>query len=254
MNLQNLRNKHQGKMAFVLGAGPSLRFIDPDKLKDYVVFTVNSAILKAPDCDYFVTDDDGVSTWNYWLKTAKESRCTKLLYKDKLKDKVSHLRPEEVLFFEHRQWATIDSNTKELVYHKENLKLTEDPDVGLIGARSSQATALHFAYIMGCDPIVLLGHDCCYDGRFRYFWQFPNENKAIQYQGLVESNPNKGLLKGKPVDKHCIAYDLYWQHFVETNPDSVNGRIIYVSPTGVLDVFPKMTIDEVLSVFKERVK
>ena len=251
MMLDDLRNKHKGKMAFVAGAGPSLRFIDPDSIKDYVVFTANSAILKFPNCDYFVTDDDGVCSWNYWLSTAKESKCTKLLYEKKLKGRTDHFRPEEVRFFDHRQWATPDSNGK-LVYHKENLKLTEDPNFPIIGSRTSQATALHWAYIMGCDPIVLLGHDCCYEGRNRYFWQFPGENKAIQYKGLVESSPDRGLLKGKPIDKHCEAYDLYWNHFVEVNPESKKGRIIYVSPIGILDVFPKNTIEEVIEKYKER--
>jgi len=253
MNLKELQNKHKGQMAFVAGAGPSLRLVDPKLLKDYVVFTANSAILKFPDCDYFVTDDEGVCTWNYWIHTVKNSRCTKLLYEKKLKDRVDHLRPEEVVLFDHRQWAT-PNNRGELVYHKENLKLTEDAEFPIIGSRSSQATALHWAYIMGCDPIVLLGHDCCYEGRNRYFWQFPGETRAIQYQGFVESNPNRGFIKDKPVDKHCVAYDLYWQHFAEVNPDAAKGRIIYVSPNGILDVFPKRTLEEVLEQYKERTK
>lgn len=253
IDLIKLKNKHKGKMAFVVGAGPSLRLVNPNLLKDYVIFTANSGILKFPDCDYFVTDDEGVCSWNYWLTTAKNSKCTKLLYEKKLKGKDSHFRQDETLFFDHRQWATPDSKGN-LVYHKENLKLTEDPEFPIIGSRTSQATALHWAYIMGCDPIVLLGLDCCYEGRNRYYWQFPGENKAIQYKGFVESSPDRGLLKNKPVDKHCVAYDLYWRHFVEINPDSVNGRIIYVSPTGILDVFPKMTLDDVLKIYGERKK
>lgn len=252
MSLEEFRNKHKGKMAFVAGAGPSLRHIKPETISPYVVFTANSGVLKYPNCDYFVTDDDGVCTWNYWNKTVRESRCTKLLYEDKLKSKVSNLRPEEVRLFKHRQWATQTKNGLE--YHKENLRLTEDPNYPIIGARSSQATALHWAYIMGCDPIVLLGLDCCYEGRNRYFWQFPGEPKAIQYVGSVESNPNQGLLKNKPVDKHCVAYDLYWKHFAEVNPEALNGRIIYVSPIGILDIFPKMTIEDVIIKYGERLK
>lgn len=253
MNLVDLKNKHKDKLAFVVGAGPSLRFIDPELLKPYVILTANSGILKFPDCDYFVTDDDGVCTWNYWLETAKNSRCTKLLYGSKLKGKTEHLRSEEVIFFDHRQWATPQSNGQ-LLYHKENLKLTDDPEYPIIGSRSSQATAMHFAYIMGCDPIVLLANDCCYEGRNRYYWQFPGEPKAIQYRGLVESSPNRGLIKNKPVDTHCVAYNLYWDHFVEMNPEVSKTRIIYVSPTGILDVFPKMTIEQVLINFGERKK
>lgn len=253
MELKGLKDKYKGKMAFVAGAGPSLRFIDANLINDYVILAANSAILKFPNCDYFVTDDEGVSTWNYWLTTARDSKCIKLLYEKKLRGRTDHFRPEEVLFFDHRQWAT-PNEKGELIYHKDNLRLTEDPEFPIIGSRSSQATALHFAYIMGCDPIVLIGHDCCYEGRRRYFWQFPNEKQAVQYQGTVHSVPDRGLMKNKPVDKHCVAYDLYWQHFVETNPESVNGRILYVSPTGILDVFPKRTLEDVMKQYGERKK
>jgi hypothetical protein len=253
MNIKDIKNKHLNKMAFVCGAGPSLRFINPDILKEYVIFAANSAILKFPECDYFVTDDDGVCSWNYWRITAKNSRCKKLLYADKMRNKVSDLRPQEYLLFEHRQWATLQKDGS-LLYHKENLKLTEDPEIPIIGARTSTATALHFAYIMGCDPIVLLGCDSCYEGKNRYYWQFPGEPKAIEYFGRFFSSPDQGLKKGKPVDKHCVGFDLYWQHFAEINPEVSKNRIIYVSDTGIVDVFPKMKIDEVLSQYSERKK
>lgn len=253
MTLSSLKDKHKGKLAFVAGAGPSLRHISPSITKDYVTFTANSGILKFPDCDYFVTDDDGVKTWNYWQITARDSKCTKLLYEEKLKNHVGHFRPEEVVFFDHRQWATPQPGGG-LLFHKENLKLTEDPEIPIIGARTSQATAMHFAWIMGCDPIVLLGHDCCYEGKNRYFWQFPGETRAIEYNNRIFSTPNQGTIKDKPVDIHCVQMNLYWNHFAEVNPEATKGRIIYVSPIGILDVFPKMTMEEVLNQYGSRKK
>jgi len=252
MNLKDLKDKHKGKLAFVTGAGPSLRFIDPQLIKPYVTLTSNSSLLKFPDCDYFITDDDGVKTWNYWQITARDSKCIKLLYQDKLTNCVSHLRPEEIIFFQHRQWAT--PSKEGLIYHKENVKLTDDPEFPIIGARTSAATALHFAYILGCDPIVLLGCDCCYEGTNRYYWQFPGQPKAIEYNNRVFSTPDKGLLKGKPVDTHCVNFDIYWHHFVEMNPEVSKNRIIYVSKTGILDVFPRMTLEEVLTKYGDRTK
>ena len=253
MNLKDLKDKHQGKLAFVCGAGPSLRHIDPEQIAPYVTFTANSSLLKFPECDYFVTDDDGVRSWNYWRITAHNSRCMKLLYKDKMKKEVGNLRPQEYIFFEHRQWATPQPNG-ELLYHKENLKLTDDPEFPIIGSRTSAATALHFAYIMGCDPIVLLGCDCCYEGRNRYYWQFPNQPKAIEYNNRIFSSPDQGLKKEKPVDKHCVSFDIYWNHFVEINPEVSKTRIIYVSENGILDVFQKMTLTEVLAKYGDRKK
>lgn len=253
MNLVDLKDKHKGKLAFVSGAGPSLRFIDSDRLSPYVIFAANSAVLKFPNCDYFVTDDDGVKAWNYWQTTVRDSRCIKLLYEDKLKNQVAHLRSEEIIFFSHRQWATPQKNG-ELLYHKENVKLTEDPEFPIIGSRTSAATALHFAYIMGCDPIVLLGCDCCYEGRNRYFWQFPNQPRAVENNNRIFSIPDKGMKNGKPVDNHCVSFDLYWQHFVEMNPEVSKNKIIYVSETGILNVFDKMKLDNVLEIYGNRKK
>ena len=39
--VDELLDKHKGQMAFILGAGPSLRMHDMSALDDYVTFTVN---------------------------------------------------------------------------------------------------------------------------------------------------------------------------------------------------------------------
>jgi hypothetical protein len=248
MNINELQDKHKGKLAFVVGAGPSLHFQNVAPLKDYVTLTVNSSILKIPDCDYYVSDDEGVSRWNYFQETARESKCIKLLYKEKLKDHVSHLRPEEVVLFDHKWWYNPNGNQ----YNFDGLKLTKEASAPIIGARTSAGTALHFAYIMGCDPIVLVGCDCCYSGRNRYFWMFPGEKKAIEQNNRVFSTPNRGTIKGKPVDNHCVSFEEYWTHLARVNAGEAN--IIYASEGGILDCFPKMTLPQVLEKYGDRKK
>lgn len=249
MKLEDLQNKHAGQMAFVIGAGPSLHFQDVSPLKDYITLTTNSGILKVPDCDYYVTDDHGVSTWNYWRDTARQSRCIKLLYETKLKEHVAHFRKEEVLFFGHKTW--FDPKTKS--YPEGGLVMTKEAAKPIIGARTSLATTIHWAYIMGCDPIVLLGADCCYHGNKRYFWQFPGETKAFQMNGQhVFSTPNRGKKEGQPVDMHCVDFLDYWRQFADINKETAN--IIYASEGGILKCFPIMTLPEVLEKYKDRRK
>lgn len=251
MHLRDFKNKHKGKLGFVVGAGPSLRHVETDSLKDYVVFTANSGLLKFPNCDYFVTDDAGVCSWNYWQVTAKQSKCIKLLYREKLQGYESIFRPEEVLFYDHVGWASPGPNG--LIYHKENVVMTDDPEKPIMGARTSAASAMHIAYIMGCDPIVLLGMDGCYEGRNRYYWQFPNQPKAVEYNNRIFSSPNRGLLRDKPVDNHCVAYDLYWSHFAEMNPSLMQGKILNASG-GIVEVFPRISLSEVLKTYGDRKK
>ena len=236
--MTDLQNRHQNKMAFILGAGPSLHFQDISPLKDYVTFTVNSGILvvpnRLPDCDYFVTDDQGVKNWNYYKETACNSHSIKLLFKAKLENVKSHFRSDEVVLFNHKSWYEPSNNT----WREGGGTLTRDAEAPIVGARTSFATAIHFAYIMGCDPIVLLGCDCCYHGNKRYFWQFPGEQKGYQYYGRdVFSSPNRGRINGSPVDNNCVDFLEYWAKFAEVNKNNANIR--YASRGGILKSFGK---------------
>lgn len=247
--LKDLENKHEGEMGFVIGAGPSLHFQDVSDLINYVTITANSGILKIPDCDYFVSDDQGIRSWNYYSDTAKKSRCLKILYKNKLSDSLKHFRKGEVVLFNHKTWY--DPRKKK--YYEDGLVMTKDAEAPIIGARTSLATAVHWAFIMGCDPIVLLGCDCCYKGNKRYFWQFSGERKGFQTNGMpIYSTPNRGSRVGKPVDDHCVDFLSYWSQFAEINRDRAN--IIYASEGGILNCFPKMKLDEVLREYRDRTK
>jgi hypothetical protein len=94
--------------------------------------------------------------------------------------------------------------------------------------------------------------DNCFEDNKRYFWQFENENKASFLNGSINLKPNRGFLKNKQVDEHCVDYNLYWQHFKEVNEEFCHGRIINCSVNGILDVFPKVEIQNVLAKFGDR--
>ena len=247
MKLEELQDKHKGQLCFVVGAGPSLHFQDLQPLKKHVVIAVNSGILKVPDCDYFVSDDEGAATWNYYKETARKSKCIKLLYEAKLKKHVTHFDPEQVILFQHKTWY--DLKTKK--YLEGGGDMTKEAIAPIIGARTSLATALHFAYIMGCDPIVLLGADCCHRDGKRYFWQYPGEARAFQAgRGSLHFAADRGRLEGKPVDSHCVEFIDYWNQFAQANAGRAN--IIYASEGGILKCFPSMTLDEVLKAYREK--
>lgn len=232
---------HKGTPCFIAGASPSLRHIDCNTLKNCLVFAVNSAVLKFPSANYFVSDDAAITSWNYWKVAYANTSCTKFLYRKKF---VALDLPErdDIVFYDHREYATHDSQG--LVYHLDNLVVYSDASIPVIGARSSVASAVNIAHIMGCDPIVLIGHDCCYEGNKRYFWQFDGENKAVEARNRVYSTPDRGTINGSPVDGHCVDYKLYWQHFMQVNNDKIN--IIDASSNSILNTFKKSTIADVL--------
>ncbi len=245
--LKHLSNIHEGSMAFVIGSGPSLHFQEISPLKDYVTITVNSSILKVPNSDYFVSDDEGIQNWNYYKETLKNSSCVKLLYKQKLSSSVKHL--DNVLLFDHKTWY--DARARK--YCEGGIDMSKNPNDPIIGARTSLATAINWAYIMGCSPIVLLGADCCYYERYRYFWQFPGEKKAIPLNNQkIHSFPDKGKRDGKGIDTHCDDFIKYWDQFAHANKNKVD--IIYASEGGILKCFPSMKLIEVLEKYKDRAK
>lgn len=235
MKVSDFKNKHKGEIAFLLGAGPSLHYLDVDLIKDYVCIAVNSGIAKYPSCDVFVSDDQDIKSWNYY-KTVEKSFCIKFLYKKKFENKCDNL--EKTILFEHKSWFSPENKS----YNFDGLKLTKEEPI--VGARLSMASALHIAYIMGCDPIVLLGNDCQLKDGKRYYWQFPGEQKQYRIKGrkFTHQTQNRGFNKDSFVE--------YWNYFAEANKDS-DVTIIDASDS-CLDCFPKMSIKEILDKYGEK--
>ena len=65
--------------------------------------------------------------------------------------------------FDHKSWFSPEDKS----YNLDGLKLTKQEPI--VGARVSMGSAVHLAFLMGCDPIVLLGNDCQLKNGKRYF-------------------------------------------------------------------------------------
>lgn len=238
MEVKDLVDIHKGKIGFVVGAGPSLHFQDTDLLKDHVTITTNSALAKIPSCDYFLSDDWACTGWDYFWKL-KGLPCIKLFYDAKLKNRTKDLEginPEEIVWYSHRQWHPRKPDC---------LELSKDPNVPIIGSRTSAGSAVHFAYLMGCDPIVLLGCDCCYsDERYRYYWQYPDETNCRPVARIpLQLSPTRKM-EGKWVDHHSEDFIKYWlQLSKQTQKQGIN---VINASGGLMKGFPKMKLEEVL--------
>ena len=252
MELRELQDKYKDKTGFVIGAGPSLHFQDVEPLKEYVTIAVNSGLAKAPFCNYFVSDDIGVQHYNYYLQLLPDLTCIKLLYKDKLENHVCHLKRNEIVWFKHKWWY----DPKNKKYNPTGLVLTKDAELPIVGARTSSGTAIHILYIMGCNPIILLGIDCCYgvnEPRKRYFWQYDGEYRVarITTHEPVFAFANKGFYKNTkyPIDSHGRDFLQYWDAFVQQNKSTPDLHIINASG-GILEAFERMSLEKVLEKYR----
>jgi len=243
LDLSEFKNKHVGEIAFILGAGPSLHNFPVNLLKPHITFAVNSSIMKFPQSSYFVSDDSAAADWNWFQSTLKQHRGTKFLLKPKLENLVEHLDDNEISWFDHVEEHSPDFNPNCDTGYK-----FEEADGKIIAARTSAGTAVHLAWIMGCRKIVLVGCDAChYEGK-RYFWQFPGEKKAFRPN---HSKPpwltaDKGIVKGRHVDQHCLDFCSYWKKVADNNKDLLDN-VYCISDIGILDVFPKASLKQILN-------
>jgi len=230
---------HKNELCFIYGAGPSLHFIDCKPLEKYVAFAVNSGVIKTKRCDYFLSDDIGVSKWSYYTELLPKLNCKKLLYKEKLKHYHSHL--DNVFLFDHTWWFSPFDRR----YNYDGLILNKTGPI--IGARTSMGSAVHFAYIMGCNPIVLLGNDCCLKDGKRYFWQYPGEDAPHRVAGekFTNQTQNLGFSQQDFVE--------YWTCFGQMNKKIIGKEVEIIDCSeSILDCFMKMNVEEVLKKYGDK--
>ena len=238
--MKHLRDKHKGQMAFLIGGGTSLISVNEERLRDYITITVNSGILFCPCCDYFVSDDPAISNWTYY-EDVWESPCTKLLYKDRFASICK--KKKNVVLYTHTWWFSPKGNK----YNMDGLRLKKKEPI--IGSRTSMGSALHLAYILGCDPIILLGNDCklSRDGK-RYFWQYwPKKKQPKKVKGHIFGTRTQNI----GFSKH--DFTSYWEYFYKVNEDILGKDVEIIDGSdSTLQCFPKMEVIEILGKYGKR--
>ncbi len=236
-NLNQYIDIHKGKMAFVLGSGPSLRNLNPDLLKPHITIAVNEAILKVPFAEYFVCCDWGMPLYKAWL-TVKKSRCKLILHNVDVG--FSYLDNQTGV----KAFDNISSERISYFDFKNDFDIIMDKESGrLIRGSSSVHSAVHFALLLGCSPIVLLGCDCRYVEDKKHFTDFPNQPAGgrikPEYYNLT---PDWSGVKKNDTDGELNIHYNTWQKIRKNNP---NINIINASG-GRLDMFPRMALEEVI--------
>lgn len=184
--LDDVRGRYANRCAVVLGSGPSLRLVGgrplvecmvgnvsarvpditkPSPFRNLVVIAVNDAILKAPDADFYFTSDIGMCQYVHWDILCKRLAVPMVVnspaFRRHTMRDIFGVPSRRVILYEKRPG-------------KHGVKLSRG-DHKIIYGPSSGHRAAHFAYLLGCKRIYLLGFDGRCVGGLKYFWQFRNQ-------------------------------------------------------------------------------
>jgi hypothetical protein len=174
--LEQLRGMGEGRRAFVVASGPSLRAMNLRLLDNDFVCVVNMAVraighgLTHADM-HIMNDTHGYERFSHEIETIARA----------------HHIPHRFLNFRARKfWRRLTERAAEPVYivpHTEKLaELGEVPSIsgGLVSGGSVVITAAILLQYLGFDPIYLIGCDLDYEGDGKYFYDM--QERDLQHE------------------------------------------------------------------------
>ena len=207
--LSGLINKHENEPAIVIGSGPSLHgFTVPDW---FVSIAVNSSILKVTDADYYFSCDFGMTVWESWL-LLKSLTCKLVLY-------------NVDVGFRHLEYLTKEDTFEGIDESRIHYFDMKDSDlkmdtVELIRGSTSTQVAVHFAHLLGCSPIVLVGCDCKYvDGKYHYYDYLGETKDKIRKPEYKSFKLKNLIVRVGDSNKYLDGHYECWKKIKSQNPD-----------------------------------
>ena len=138
------RDSLQNIPAFIIGNAPSLKEIDLSILENHFTIGINRAFYKIEPTILFWQDAE------LWFSEKHE---------------INKIQSIKIC----RDVADIQGRFYHFKLSAGPFKLPENP-AALHGRGNSGAIAFQFAYSLGCNPIILIGMDCCYQQNMTNFY------------------------------------------------------------------------------------
>ena len=192
--LNLLRGRHKGP-ALVMGSGPSLRHLT-DRPPCDIAIAVNSAILKAPWADYFVSCDGRV--------THRTSFQT-----------LAHLNTICLLMIE----GIGDYWTRTNKVDSSRLLWFRRDEVEVVKAYSSAHMAVALAILMGCRHVKVMGCECAYEDGKKYFYEFGGQINDEWLPGQYVIDGPKHVNTEVTTDGFLAASKQAWNRMREAYPE-----------------------------------
>ena len=225
MPMRELKGRYVGKRCFITCTGPSLTISDLEKLESEYVFGMNS-ICMIHDKTKWKPDFFGIQDLNVY---------------DKVKDCL--LNTDNGMVFAPYDFRTLRNTPDKWVYfhisgsyHLYDRKyknkfwtfFSDDCYVTVYDGFSITYSLIQIAIYMGFDEIYLIGADCNYLGNSQHFIEHGNFTSAKDADTAGDRNIVSYLKAKEYADSHNI-------------------KIINTTRGGMLEVFPRKSIEDVLA-------
>lgn len=223
--LREVKDIYKGKRCFILGTGPSLTIDDLNKIKNEISFGTNT-ILKIFDKtdwrpNYYCIIDP--NTYNNLEEEIKKRKIENLFYPN------NRIRNNNVF---GRCFALDHSNIWKMCMPRvfKFTKFSDDIERKIYDGASVIYAAIQIAVYMGFKEIYLLGVDCNY-----------SKNNTRHAKGMEYSNYNYKWTKDTALS--MIEGFKVAKRYADKN----NIKIYNATRGGMLEVFERVNLDEVVS-------
>lgn len=221
IKLQDYKNIHNGERCFIIATGPSLTMEDIEKLKGEYTFSMNSICKLYDQTDwrptYFAIQDREVfASLHNVIRKHKE---VPVFIGDNIKWK-NKREPDWINFPLDSMYHAYD-----IQIGKYHAKFSDDAYKIVYDGYSIAYSCVELAVYMGFKEIYLLGTDCTYMGPKEHFVDSGVEDRSRKFA----------------TPKLVTAYEAAKEY-----ADKHNIKIYNATRGGVLEVFPRVDLDEVL--------
>lgn len=234
---ESLKNIHQGKRCFIVGAGSSIKKQNLKLLKNEITFGLNEFFLH-PDYKeikpkYLIFSGFGIHN----VPVEKQ-----LLWYKNYEDKIAGISTPIINVCDHNfisKNKLLSKIDKKFIQYESNLETLSgngiDATKSLYACQGVGAMAIQVAMYMGFKEIILLGFD--HDWLLRMFdnkpTHFYDHNNSIIYKGHSEVKGMSVLYQLDSLSKLFMNYT-----YLKNYADDTTITVANATEGGMLDVFP----------------
>lgn len=237
--IEALRDRHRGETCFLLGNGSSLRDVDLDALRGASIVGMNKVFLKFRGSGTALT---------YYVAISGNKISANA-------DEIAEL--DAVCFLSHRHWSRMllpETERRLPIYTIGDIGLPaaggvfeDDLTRPLPSGNMVSFVALQIVYFLGYARVVMLG----FDHRFNPAHS-PNtlvfEEDASAYHFDPEYHRDELYLAPDRTSYDAVLRTAR-EHF-----EAAGRRIVNATPDSALDVFPRVSPEEALTIARERTR